>query len=109
MADAKKLLGQRIKAIRKQKHMTQEQLAERVGVDARHISRVETGAHYPSMETLEQIAEGLERPMADLLATPKDKDSEEAMRFFLIDLGRTLELEELRRVVRVVRATIEKA
>lgn len=108
MADAKKLLGQRIKVIRKQKHMTQEQLAEKVGVDARHISRLETGAHYPSMETLELIARELERPMADLLSFPKDKDSEEAMRFFLIDLGRTLELEELRRVVRVVRATVEK-
>lgn len=108
MADTKKLLGQRIKALRKQKHLTQEQLAEKVGVFARHISRLETGAHYPSMDTLELIADVLERPLADLFAFPKDKDSEEAMRFFLIDLGRTLELEELRRVVRVVRATVEK-
>lgn len=106
MADMKQLLGQRIKMLRKQKHMTQEQLAERVGVDARHISRLETGAHYPSMETLELITGVLERPLADLFAFPKDKDSEEAMRFFLIDLGRTLELDELRRVVRVVRATL---
>lgn len=104
----KQLLGQRIKMLRKQKHLTQEQLAEKVGVDARHISRLETGAHYPSMETLERVAEVLERPMVDLFAFPKDKDTEEAMRFFLIDLGRTLELEELRRVVRVVRATVEQ-
>jgi transcriptional regulator with XRE-family HTH domain len=109
MADVRKNLGLRIKGLRKQKGLTQEQLAEQVGVDARHISRLETGAHYPSMETLESIAEVLGRPIGDLFAFPKDGDSEDAMRFYLIDLGRILELEDLRRVVRVVRATVEKA
>lgn len=48
MANTKQLMGQRIKECRKQKRLTQEKLAEQVGVDTRHISRIETGAHYPS-------------------------------------------------------------
>jgi len=109
MSDARKNLGLRLKVLRKQKGLTQEQLAEQVGVDARHISRVETGAHYPSLETLETIADVLARPIGDLFVFPKDGDSEEVLRFYLIDLGRTLELDELRRVVRIVRATVDRA
>lgn len=105
MANTKQLMGQRIKECRKQKRLTQEKLAEQVGVDTRHISRIETGAHYPSLDTLEAIARALGCPIADFFTT-HDEDSEDSLRFFLIDLGRTLQRDELRRVVRVVRASL---
>jgi transcriptional regulator with XRE-family HTH domain len=107
--DTKAKLGRRIQAFRKQRKLTQEQFGELIGVDARHISRIETGTHAPSFETLEHMAAALKLPIADLLTFQKDEDSEEAMRFYLIDLARTLELQDLRRVVRLVRAALEKS
>ena len=45
MADIKKQLGQRIKYLRKRKGLSQEQLAEKIGVSARGLGNVETGSY----------------------------------------------------------------
>ena len=42
-----KTLGSRIRAVRLEKKMTQEQLAEAVGVGVTHISHIETGNSIP--------------------------------------------------------------
>ena len=47
----------RIKKLRKQKDMTQEQLAEYIGVSTQAISRWETGATCPDISALPQLAE----------------------------------------------------
>mgnify|MGYP002711239257 CR=1 FL=1 len=43
-------LGQRIQKLRKDKKITQEQLAEMVGIDPKNISRIEKGNNYPTAE-----------------------------------------------------------
>jgi len=63
MKPIKKLLGERIREIRKSKGFTQEQLAEMVGVEPRHISRVEGGYNSPSIERLAKISEALGVPI----------------------------------------------
>lgn len=57
-------VSQRIRAIRSEKGLTQEQLAERSGLPQSHISRIETAKHSPSRATLERIAAALEVPAA---------------------------------------------
>lgn len=59
MKSTKSLLGARIKELRKSRVMSQEQLAEKIGVDPKHLSRIEVGRGYPSLDTLEQIANAL--------------------------------------------------
>lgn len=60
--DEKKLveLGERIRAAREAKGMTQEQLAYKIGKDQPSINRVEKGKINPSYLYLLEIAEGLE-------------------------------------------------
>lgn len=60
MATKKELLGQRIKFFRESRKLTQERLAEMVGIDSKHLSRIENGRNYPSLETLEKILENLD-------------------------------------------------
>ncbi|MCQ4636537.1 helix-turn-helix domain-containing protein [Anaerovorax odorimutans] len=48
-------LGQRIKAARKKAHLTQAQLAERIGVGNTHISHIETSATVPSLKVIIDI------------------------------------------------------
>jgi len=52
--------GKRLKQLRVLKGLTQEELAEAVGVSTDFISLVERGKRAPSFENLERLAEGLE-------------------------------------------------
>ena len=58
--DHKKLLGQTIKYFRKAKNLTQEQLAELVGMEPNSISIIESGRNFPTLNSLEKIANALE-------------------------------------------------
>lgn len=59
MRNIKKLLGQNIRKFRKAKNLTQEQLAELVGIGTANISYIENGKFSPSAETLEKLSEVL--------------------------------------------------
>jgi len=55
----KKDFGSRIKYLRKKTGITQEKLAEIVGIDAKHISHIETGRSFPKAELIEKFATAL--------------------------------------------------
>jgi putative transcriptional regulator len=54
-----KKLGERIREIRKEKGMSQAQLANTIGKDQQSIQRLETGNINPSFYYLNQLSEGL--------------------------------------------------
>lgn len=60
MKTKKELLGLRIKEFRENRKLTQDKLAEMVGIDPKHLSRIENGRNYPSLETLEKILDNLD-------------------------------------------------
>jgi transcriptional regulator with XRE-family HTH domain len=60
-------LGDRIKALRTQAGWSQGQLAERVGTDARQISRYENSRITPSLDVLARIAETLDTSLDHLV------------------------------------------
>jgi transcriptional regulator with XRE-family HTH domain len=53
------LLGERIKQLRKEAGWSQGELAEKVGTDARQISRYENGRITPSLDVIVRVAEVL--------------------------------------------------
>ena len=54
--DTKKI-GAFLKQCRKEKNLTQEQLAEKFGVSARTVSRWETGSNMPDLSILVELAD----------------------------------------------------
>jgi len=58
--DIKTLLGKNIKIYRKKKGLTQEQLAEAIGLDTVTVSKIETGRNYPTSVNLANIASVLD-------------------------------------------------
>jgi len=60
------LLGARIKELRKRAGLSQDQLAELVGIESKYLSRLEVGKRVPSFETLENIADSLQVEMKEL-------------------------------------------
>ncbi len=75
-----KRLGKRIAQRRKAVDWTQDQLAERIGVDAETISRFERGVTVPSLITLDILARTLKTRTADLLAESSVEPSDQAIR-----------------------------
>ena len=58
--------GDRIRAIRKGKKITQKVLSERTGIAEPTIRRYESNRLNPKFETLQKIAAALEVPVTDL-------------------------------------------
>lgn len=55
----KEQLGKNIKYYRTKRKLTQEQLAEAVGIHDKNISKIENGNNFPSAETLTAIVNAL--------------------------------------------------
>ena len=60
MSNIKKLLGKRIKLYREKANLTQEQLAEKIGINSRSVSIIECGINFVTAETLSLIAQALD-------------------------------------------------
>ncbi|MDO5436753.1 MAG: helix-turn-helix transcriptional regulator [bacterium] len=60
MSSLKEKLGARIQEIRKSKKLTQEKLAEKIGLDTPNLSNIERGKRFVTAETLENIIKALE-------------------------------------------------
>jgi transcriptional regulator with XRE-family HTH domain len=76
--DAQKRLGQNIRELRKERKMSQTELAQRAGVALMTISRLERGEHDPHVRTLSQIARGLGVPLLELMRSAGYFDNDEA-------------------------------
>lgn len=60
-------IGKRIKRLRKKADITQEQLAEWIGVSTTHVGLVETGNRRMSLKTLQKVANVLKVKVKDLI------------------------------------------
>jgi transcriptional regulator with XRE-family HTH domain len=73
-----KRLGRRIRELRKERRMSQTELAEKAGVALMTISRLERGEHDPHTRTLWQIARGLGVPLLELMSSAGYSDNDDA-------------------------------
>ena len=62
-------LGQAIRRLRRAAGLSQRELADRLGVDASHLCRVETDRREPSLSLLRGISSELDVPVGLLLGT----------------------------------------
>lgn len=68
------MLGKQIREIRKQRHLTQEKLAEMVDLSVPYISHLERGSKKPSMAVLVRLAECLSVTVDRLLTGNQETD-----------------------------------
>ena len=71
---AGELLGQRLRALRQKKDVTQVGLAERSGLPQSHISEIENGVMLPNLVTLLRIANALPCKLSELTSVFDDQD-----------------------------------
>jgi transcriptional regulator with XRE-family HTH domain len=65
-ANTKTLLGQKIKELRKARGLSQDRLSEKIDIDSKHLSRIEVGHNFPSLDTLQKLADALHVELKDL-------------------------------------------
>lgn len=61
-----KTLGKKVQKLRHASKLTQEELAEKVGVSRAYMGYIEQGRNTPSLEVLEKIARILKVKLSDL-------------------------------------------
>ncbi|MEQ1934252.1 MAG: helix-turn-helix transcriptional regulator [Fimbriimonadaceae bacterium] len=60
-------LGNRVRALRKEQSLTQEDLAERSGLHVTYLSGIENGSRNPSLTAIAALAKGFGKTVAELL------------------------------------------
>lgn len=75
----KKLLGERIKRLRKSRNFTQEQLAEIIEIAPRNLSRIEVGESFVTAETLEKLLYALNVTAEELFAYEYIRESKDLL------------------------------
>jgi len=70
--DIKAFFGENLKFYRKAKHLSQEQLSEKVGISVKHLSAIERGLNFVSADLLEKLAASVEVPVFYFFANEKD-------------------------------------
>lgn len=73
----KEELGKKIKRMRINRGLTQEQLAEAVDVSQRTLSGIEIGENFVTAETLDKIIKALNTTSEELFATNHLKEEQE--------------------------------
>ena len=84
------LIGIKIQSIREKKGITQDQLGEKIGINAKYVSAIERGKKNLTILTLEKIAKGLDVELYELLILP-------------------LELEPIQRVTKAIESLIKNS
>ena len=68
-------IGEFLKRLRKEKEMTQEQLAERFYVSSRTVSRWETGSNMPDLDTLIELADFYEVDIREIIDGERKREN----------------------------------
>lgn len=91
----KKHLGKRLQEIRKHKKLTQEQVAEFVGIETSSISNIENGKYYPSAENLDKILKILDVQPSEIFAFESSICDEKTIEEMLEDIKKDKKLAKL--------------
>ena len=64
----KTIFGENLKQYRKEKHLSQEQLSEKVNITVKHLSSIERGLNFVSAELLDNLSKSLEVPISQFFS-----------------------------------------
>ena len=102
-------LGQQIRKYRKVHGMSQEQLAEKIGISVTHMSHIETGNTKLSLQVFVDIARALDISADDLLSesTPARRD-QYADIGSILDMCSVQEVKILTDMVKSMKISLDK-
>ncbi|MFQ5962656.1 MAG: helix-turn-helix domain-containing protein [Candidatus Scalinduaceae bacterium] len=102
----KELLGERIKELRKIRRLTQDQLSQKIDIDPKHLSRIEVGRSFPSLDTLEKLANVLQVELSVFFEFSHKAKSSRELKKIISELLKGADEDKLRLVVKVLKALL---
>lgn len=99
----------RIRHLRKQKDISQEELALRAGINTVYYGQIERGQKCPTVDTLYKIAVGLEIPLPDLLRFDgQTADSEDVdINTYMEQLIKRIPPNKVSQVIRILETVVD--
>jgi len=77
------IIGEKIKELRRLKGLTQEELSEKIGIDYKKLSRIETGKCLPSLKIAQSISREFDFNLCTLLDNQLSKEIEIPDNYFV--------------------------
>ena len=105
MSNQKELLGKRIKELRKQKGYTQDYLAEKLKIEPRQLSKLETGKHYPSFYTIIALLETFDITFEELISFEHLNSANDIRKTLLKDIE-NIDDSKIQNVYKILRVLI---
>ena len=81
-----KKIGSRIQYYRLENNLTQAELAEIIGTNQKHLSRIEAGYHRSSFDTIIAITKALHISVELLIADHNDSNDEATLKLIMDDI-----------------------
>lgn len=94
-----KVFGAYIASLRKEKHMTQSQVAEKIHVTDKAVSKWERGLGIPDINNMEALAEALDVTIAELIQCKKQEDAFIKPEEVSSILGKTFDIVEYQKQI----------
>ncbi len=107
MEEIKTLFGKRMKELRKNLGLSQDELAEKVDISSKYLSRIEMGQHFPSIDTLVKLANALNVELRDFFEFAHQTPSTRELNETLNSLIREADGDKLRLLVKITRAVVK--
>lgn len=102
----KKLFGEKLKSIRISRGLRQEELAEKINLDTKQISRLETGKNFTSLENLYNISKALNIDIKELFTFSNNLTDEIRLKKEIIHSIKYCKKDQLMLIYKIIKAVI---
>lgn len=96
----KELIGKKIRQIRKERGLSQEELSEKIDISPRHMCTIENGNSFPSIETFIKISEILDIDINEFFNLKNKKN--DTLRNDIYNLIQTSTIQELHLIKNII-------
>jgi len=103
----KELIGARIKELRRRRRLSQEALAEIVGISPKYMSSIERGKENPTLDTLMRIADAMEVAIVELFVVDHQGKSAKELKAFIAQVMKDGDMDRLTTAARVMKAIFQ--
>jgi len=100
--ETKKLVGMRIKGLRRGKGYSQEKLAELAGINAKYLSSVERGEENPTLDLFIRLSQGLKIDIHEMFNVEYEGQPPKTLRKKLQALLGEIKDQDLSRAIRIL-------
>jgi transcriptional regulator with XRE-family HTH domain len=100
--ETKKVVGMRIKSLRRARGYSQERLAEIMGINPKYLSSIERGEENPTLDLLIRLSQGLKMEMHEIFNLEYEGQPPQILRKKLQALLGEIKEEDLTRAIRIL-------